>query len=88
MGVNFIPSLDGHDAKRKIGLITSADIVGNAIRIAGFVYAADFLATASTIRSMTSWASRLMPNGSRARSACGNRGFGVLRSILRRKTEI
>jgi hypothetical protein len=52
MGVNFNPSLDGHDAKRKIGLITSAEIVGNAIQITGFVYAADFPATASTIRSL------------------------------------
>ena len=29
MAVDFTPSFDGHDAKSKIGIITSADIVGN-----------------------------------------------------------
>jgi hypothetical protein len=52
MAVNSSPSLDGHDAKNKIGVITSADIVGNAIRIAGFVYAADFPETANTIKAL------------------------------------
>jgi hypothetical protein len=52
MAVNSTPSLDGHDAKNKIGIITSADIVGNAIRIAGFVYAADFPTTATLIKAL------------------------------------
>jgi hypothetical protein len=54
MAVDFTPSLDGHDAKNKIGVITSADIVGNAIVIAGFVYAADFPETAGTIKALKS----------------------------------
>jgi hypothetical protein len=52
MAVNSNPSLDGHQAKNKIGIITSADIVGNAIRISGFVYAADFPETAALIKAM------------------------------------
>jgi hypothetical protein len=52
MAVNSNPSLDGHNAKNKIGVITSADIVGNAIRIAGFVYAADFPETVALIKAM------------------------------------
>jgi hypothetical protein len=51
MAVNFTPSFDGHDTKNKIGIITSANIVGNAIVIAGFVYAADFPDTARTIKA-------------------------------------
>lgn len=42
MGIDFTPNLDGHDVKCKIGLITSAEIVGDEIQIGGFFYAADF----------------------------------------------
>jgi len=54
MSVDFTPSFDGHDAQAKIGLITSADIVGNAIEISGFVYAADFPKVAASIRALKS----------------------------------
>jgi hypothetical protein len=54
MAVDFTPSFDGHDAQAKIGVITSADIVGNAISISGFIYAADFPETASMIKAMKS----------------------------------
>ncbi|WP_051382431.1 DUF6582 domain-containing protein [Bradyrhizobium sp. Tv2a-2] len=52
MAVDFTPSFDGHDTKAKIGIITSADIVGNEIRIEGFVYAADFPETAELIQAL------------------------------------
>lgn len=42
MGVDFTPNLDGHDRQMKIGLITEANIEGDALCIAGFFYAADF----------------------------------------------
>lgn len=42
MGVGFTDSFDGHDVKRKIGIIESADIEGNALFIHGYFYAADF----------------------------------------------
>jgi Pyruvate/2-oxoacid:ferredoxin oxidoreductase gamma subunit len=54
MAVGYTPSFDGHDSKAKIGVITSADIVGNAIAISGFVYASDFPEIASSIRAMKS----------------------------------
>lgn len=52
MAVDFTPSFDGHDTKAKIGIITSADIVGNELRIEGFVYAADFPDTAQLIQAL------------------------------------
>jgi len=52
MAVDFTPSFDGHDTKAKIGIITSAEIVGNEIRISGFVYAADFPETAELIQAL------------------------------------
>src|SRR6266404_3255611 len=54
MAVGFTPSLDGHDVKNKIGIITSADIVGSAIQIAGFIYAANHPEIASTIKAQKS----------------------------------
>lgn len=42
MPIDFKPNFDGHDVKRKIGAITAATIEGNAVRIEGFFYAADF----------------------------------------------
>lgn len=42
MAVDFVPDLDGHDPKNKIGIITAAYIEGNELRVEGFLYAADF----------------------------------------------
>jgi hypothetical protein len=52
MAVDFTPSFDGHDAQAKIGIITSANVVGNAIAIEGFIYAADFPETAQLIKDL------------------------------------
>lgn len=42
MGIGFCNDFDGHDAQKKIGIITSADVVSNEIVIEGFFYSADF----------------------------------------------
>jgi hypothetical protein len=57
MALDYTPALDGHDAQRKVGIITSADIrqptqneTGHApsptkstvVEVAGYVYARDF----------------------------------------------
>ena len=42
MGLGYTPKLDGHDARRKIGVITSAEIVGKDIVIEGHLFARDF----------------------------------------------
>lgn len=42
MGLGFTPKLDGHDARRKIGVITGAEIVGKELVIEGHVFARDF----------------------------------------------
>lgn len=52
MAVDFTPSFDGHDAQTKIGIITSANVVGNAIEVEGFIYAADFPETAQLIKDL------------------------------------
>ncbi len=42
MGLDYSPALDRHDARRKIGVITKAEIVGRLIEVGGFLYARDF----------------------------------------------
>jgi len=42
MGVDCTEDFSGHDSRFKIGLITEATISGNALHIAGFLYANDF----------------------------------------------
>ena len=42
MGLDYSPTLDRHDARRKIGVITRAEIVGRVIEVGGFLYARDF----------------------------------------------
>jgi hypothetical protein len=42
MGLDYSPALDRHDTRRKIGVITRAEIVGRVIEVGGFLYARDF----------------------------------------------
>lgn len=51
MGLDYTPSLDGHDARRKVGIITAADIIAQpaaggrqpaAIEVSGYLFAKDF----------------------------------------------
>ena len=42
MGVDYRPGWDGHDARRKIGLLTEADVMGPRLVVRGYLYARDF----------------------------------------------
>jgi hypothetical protein len=42
MALDYTPALDRHDVRRKIGVITRAEIVGRGIEVSGFLYARDF----------------------------------------------
>ncbi|HXJ90777.1 MAG TPA: hypothetical protein VMS18_28465 [Candidatus Binatia bacterium] len=42
MAVDYAPSLDRHDARRKVGVITRADVVGRNLEVSGYLYAKDF----------------------------------------------
>jgi len=42
MAVDYVPSWDGHDARRKCGIITHADLEGAQLRVAGYLFARDF----------------------------------------------
>ena len=42
MGLDYAPALDRHDARRKIGVITRAEIVGKQLELGGYLFAKDF----------------------------------------------
>lgn len=49
MAVDYRPGWDGHDARRKVGLLTAADLMGNRLVVRGYIYARDFPEVAKTI---------------------------------------
>src|SRR5215468_10866362 len=50
MGLDYAPSLDRHDARRKIGVITRAEIVGKTLELGGHLFARDFPEIVKEIR--------------------------------------
>jgi hypothetical protein len=42
MALDYAPSFDRHDVRRKVGVITSADVVGRNLEVGGYLYAKDF----------------------------------------------
>ncbi|HWT65195.1 MAG TPA: hypothetical protein VN151_03710 [Terracidiphilus sp.] len=51
MAVDYRPGWDGHDARRKIGLLTEAHIEGNRVVVRGYLYARDFPEVAEAVRA-------------------------------------
>jgi hypothetical protein len=42
MALDYSPTLDRHDVRRKVGVITSAEIVGRNLELGGYLFARDF----------------------------------------------
>lgn len=42
MALDYSPALDRHDARRKVGIITRADITGRKVELGGYLFAKDF----------------------------------------------
>ena len=51
MAVDFKPDFTGHDPQNKIGVITEANVVGDAVEIKGHFYAKDFPGECARIRA-------------------------------------
>ena len=51
MAVDYRPGWDGHDARRKIGLVTEATLVGPRLVVSGYIYARDFPEVAKAIQA-------------------------------------
>ena len=50
MGLDYAPALDRHDAQRKVGVITRAEIAGKKLELGGYLFAKDFPELVRTIR--------------------------------------
>ena len=53
MAVDYRPGWDGHDARRKIGVITEATLAGSRMIVSGYLYARDFPDVAAAIEAHT-----------------------------------
>jgi hypothetical protein len=42
IALDYAPSFDRHDVRRKVGVITSAEVVGRSLEVGGYLYAKDF----------------------------------------------
>jgi hypothetical protein len=42
MALDYSPSFDRHDARRKVGVITQAEIAGKELELSGYLFAKDF----------------------------------------------
>ncbi len=42
MGVDYTPALDRHDTRRKVGVITRAEIVAKQLELSGYLFGKDF----------------------------------------------
>ena len=51
MAVDYRPAWDGHDNRRKIGLLTEATVSGNNLLVRGYLYARDFPDVARAIHA-------------------------------------
>ena len=54
MAVDYRPGWDGHDARRKIGLLTEANLNGHQLTVRGYLYARDFPDVAEAILAHSS----------------------------------
>ncbi len=50
MALDYSPSLDRHDTRRKIGVITRAEISGRRLELGGYLFAKDFPEIVKEIR--------------------------------------
>ncbi len=51
MAVDYKAGWDGHDARQKCGIITTAELDGRRLRVAGFIFAKDFPEIEQQMRS-------------------------------------
>src|SRR3954467_1243923 len=51
MALDYTPNFDGHDSRRKAGIITAAEIVGRELIVSGYIFARDFPDVMRQLRS-------------------------------------
>lgn len=54
MGLGYSPGFERHDTRRKVGVITRAEIVGRKLELGGYLFAKDFPEIVEQIRGLAS----------------------------------
>jgi hypothetical protein len=62
MALDYAPSFDRHDQRRKVGVITSAEVVGRNLEVGGHLYAKDF---PEVVKEIGKWGGKLARSGDR-----------------------
>ncbi|HLW83689.1 MAG TPA: hypothetical protein VKR60_00660 [Candidatus Sulfotelmatobacter sp.] len=72
MALDYAPSYDRHDMRRKVGVITQADVVGQNLEIGGYLFARDFPEVVKKIAESgrRGKVASLLPLRARAASIC------------------
>jgi hypothetical protein len=60
MALDYAPSFDRHDVRRKVGVITSAEIVGRQLEVGGYLYAKDF---PEVVKEVEKWGGKAFTTG-------------------------
>jgi hypothetical protein len=71
MALDYSPSLDRHDVRRKVGVITRADIVGRNLELGGYLFARDFPEIVEEIAKARRGGDRKLLDCSREQRALG-----------------
>jgi hypothetical protein len=74
MALDYSPSFDRHDVRRKVGVITQADLVGRNLELSGYLFARDFPEIVEEIEKADNGARRTDV----ASSAVRSRGNGAI----------
>ena len=77
MALDYSPRLDGHDTRRKIGVITRAEIVGLEIAVSGFLYGRDFPEMVAEIGKAPTHSPKTRMSGASTKSGDSMGGLGM-----------
>jgi hypothetical protein len=78
MALDYAPSFDRHDVRRKVGVITSAEVVGRNLEVGGYLYGKDFPDIVEEVGKNRRRTSDVRPRTSGVRSAGSGLGIAAL----------
>ncbi len=77
MALDYSPRFDTHDTRRKIGVITRAEIVGREIAVGGFLYGRDFPEIVAEIGKTSRHWRGIRSEGARSKPGGGSGAVGA-----------
>lgn len=78
MALDYSPSFDRHDVRRKVGVITQADLVGRNLELSGYLFARDFPEIVDEIEKTERGTKNVSSSAVHSRQTSFGSGQGVL----------